>query len=352
MSRQITIKDIARQLGVSSATVSLALNNAPGVNEETRRRVKEYAERLRYRPNASARAITTGRTYLIAVILSRLTDSFFQEIVQGIENVAYRKGYDVIVNTVGDGTQPESVFIERLIGRRIDGLIGWYGLPSTTALARLDEAEIPVLLLLPDDAGERPHLGMDNRLGGRLAAEHLLALGHRRILFVGGDDMHSSLRAEGAETALAEQGLPLDCCRLPGMFVRNMTEAAYTHFQEQLRQKDWDYTALFCAMDVLAVGVYRALKEAGLRIPEDVSVVGFDDMRWTSLLSPPLTTVHQPQVSQGEAAMEMLLALMEGQEVPNRVLEPRLIIRDSTGPVSSADNASHYLTKSIKGASA
>jgi DNA-binding LacI/PurR family transcriptional regulator len=334
MSRQITIKDIARHLGVSSATVSLALNNAPGVNEETRRRVKEHAERLRYRPNASARAITTGRTYLIAVVVARLTDSFFQEIVQGIENVAYRNGYDVIVNTVGDGSQPESVFIERLIGRRIDGLIGWNGLPSTAGLARLDEAEVPVLLLLPETQGARPQLCMDNRLGGRLAAVHLLALGHRRILFVGGDDIHSDLRAEGAAAALAEQGLTLSYCRLPGMFVKDMAEVAHTHFRERLRRGDWEHTALFCSMDVLAVGAYRALAEAGLRVPQDVSVVGFDDMRWTSLLTPPLTTVHQPQVSQGEAAMQMLTALMEGQNVPNRSLQPRLVIRESTGPVS------------------
>jgi len=325
---RVTIKDIARDLGVSYATVSLALNDAPGVNEETRRRIKEYARQVRYRPNASARAISTGRTHLVAVILGRLTDSFFEEIVQGVENVAIRFGYDVIVNTIGAETLPENEVIERLISRHIDGLIGTAYLSPTT-VRRLSEVGIPTLLLRPVAVGAQPYVAVDDLLGGQIAAQHLVDRGHRRVLFVGDDSPYGRLRAEGARQILTAHGGQLALCSVAHVLDG---EGAYEHLRARLRENP-DFTAVFCASDVLAVGVYRALREEAVAIPEQMSVVGFDDLRWTRLLTPPLTTVHQPQVSQGETAMQMLVDLMEGREVESRMLQPRLVVRESTGPV-------------------
>jgi DNA-binding LacI/PurR family transcriptional regulator len=328
MSQTVTIRDIARHLRLSSATVSLALNDAPGVNPETRQKVKEYARGVRYRPNAAARAISTGRSHLVTVVLSRLDVSFFEEIVQGIENVAYRGDYDVIVNTVGETAQPEAEFIDRLIARHIDGMIGSVYLLSEEAIRRLKEAGIPVLLLTPIPVDGMPCVSVDNRLGGRLVAEHLLALGHRRVLFIGDGLYFSRLRAEGAGTLLAEAGGHLETRTVPTMLEETAAQEGVTTF---LRENP-DFTAVFCAGDVLAVGACKAVQAAGLRIPQDVSVVGFDDLRWIHLLTPPLTTVHQPQVSQGETAMRMLAEIMEGRVVESRMLEPRLVVRSTTGP--------------------
>lgn len=333
--QRTTLQDIARHLGVSKGTVSMALNDAPGVNADTRLRVKEYARSVRYRPNKLARAINTGRSQLVAVLLSRLTDSFYEEVVQGIENVAAQRGYDVIVSSVVGSTahsrsRNADALVDRLISRQIDGIIGSvYSLPDT-AISQLAEAGIALLFLGPEPLDGEVSVTVDNVLGGRLAAEHLYDLGHRRVLFVGGDERFGFLRAQGAGEYLAGKGDAHFEERLldgePDM------EAAYYGMATRLRARR-DFTAVFCASDLVAVGVCKALQDAGVSVPSQVSVVGFDDLRWAKLITPALTTVHQPQVSQGEVAMDLLVRRIEEGEAPSRVLTPRLIVRDSTGPV-------------------
>jgi DNA-binding LacI/PurR family transcriptional regulator len=324
---RVTLKDIARDLGVSLGTVSLALNDQPGVNEETRQRVKEHARLVHYRPNTLARAVSSGRSRLVAVVLHALTDSFFEEIVQGIENVAAPGGYDVIVNSVGtDAGRGEAELVDRLIGRGIDGFIGGAYSLSAPARAQLREAGIPALFLGPDPVDDFPMLAVDDTLGGRLAAEHLYERGHRRILFVGGDELYGALRADAAAVYLAERGVRMERQPLNGAAD---VGGAYRAVAERPRT----FTALFCANDTLAAGACRALHGAGVRIPDEVSVIGFDDLRWAQLITPSLTTIHQPQTSQGERAMRLLLDLMEGRPADGRtLLPPRLVVRDSTGP--------------------
>jgi LacI family transcriptional regulator/LacI family repressor for deo operon, udp, cdd, tsx, nupC, and nupG len=326
-TNRVTLKDIARDLGVSLGTVSLALNDQPGVNAETRQRVKEYARRVHYRPNTLARAISSGRSRLVAVVLARLTDSFFEEIVQGIENVAAPSGYDVIVNSVGSDFGPgEAELVDRLIGRDIDGLIsGAYSL-SAPARAQFRDAGIPALFLGPDPVDDFDTLAVDEALGGRLAAEHLYELGHRHILFIGSDERYGALRADAADEYLSQRGAALERRPLAGAAD---IEGAYRAVADRPR----NVTAVFCANDILAVGACRALHAAGIPIPGGVSVVGFDDLRWAALTTPALTTVHQPKTTQGEIAMRLLRDRMDGHSVEGRtLLAPRLIVRDSTGP--------------------
>ncbi|HVK04691.1 MAG TPA: LacI family DNA-binding transcriptional regulator [Armatimonadaceae bacterium] len=338
MAQRTTIQDIARHLGVSKGTVSMALNDAPGVNADTRQRVKDYARSVRYRPNKLARAINTGRSHLVAVLLSRLTDSFYEEVVQGIENVAAQRGYDIIVSSVvGSSANSRSrnadELVDRLISRQVDGIIGSiYSLPET-AMGQLNEAGVAILYLGPEPIPEEVSVTVDNVLGGRLAAEHLYELGHRRVLFVGGDERFGFLRSQGAGMLLAERdGAHLEVRVLDG---EPDMEAAYYAMATRLRARR-DFTAVFCASDLIAVGVCKALQDAGVSVPGDVSVVGFDDLRWAKLITPALTTVHQPQVSQGEAAMDLLVRRIEDGSAPSRVLTPRLIVRDSTGPAPGA----------------
>lgn len=333
MAQRATIQDIAEYLGVSKGTVSLALNDAPGVNSETRRRVKEYARQIHYAPNQAARAMNTGRSHLVAVVLARLTDSFFEEVVQGIEDIGAANGYDVIVSFVAGETaqvqqQYSEELVRRLIGRQIDGLIGnIYTLPESVRAILID-AGIPTLYLGPDVLEGQTNLVVDNPMGGRIAVEHLYELGHRRILYLGGNDRFAGLRYEGAERFLRDKDASLEFRMMenPG----NM-ESAYYSLATRLRSRR-DFTAVFCASDIIAVGACKALQAAGIAIPEEVSVVGFDDLRWTRLLTPSLTTVHQPQSSQGEVAMRMLMRQIDGETPESHVLTPRLMVRDSTGP--------------------
>lgn len=350
-----TMLDIARHLGLSKGTVSLALNDAPGVNAETRRRVKEYAQAVRYRPNQLARAIHTGRSQLVAVVLARLTDSFFEEIVQGIENVASRREYDVIVASVSGESAQERAraaesLVDRLIGRQIDGLIGSELTLPESARALLADAGVPTLYLGPEPLPGKTSVTVDHALGGRLAAEHLWDLGHRHVLFVGANERYSRLRLAGARAVFEERGgaaaSGVDWCLESRTLSRGAldVEGAYFAVASRLHLRPrGDFTALFCSSDLLAVGACKAILDAGLSIPGDLSVVGYDDLRWTRLLTPSLTSVHQPQVSQGEAAMEILLARIEGggeggpSALPgSRLLEPRLVARDSSGPAPPA----------------
>jgi LacI family repressor for deo operon, udp, cdd, tsx, nupC, and nupG len=196
-------------------------------------------------------------------------------------------------------------------------------------LELLDRAGVPVLFLGPDPVEGKPCITVDNPAGGRLAAEHLYELGHRRMLFLGGNDRFGILRAEGASEYLRECGdAALEVRILDGG--PNM-ETAYYAVATRLRARR-DFTAVFCASDQVAVGACKALQDAGVSVPGQVSVVGFDDLHWTRLITPALTTIHQPQVSQGEAAMELLIRRIEGVEAESRMLTPRLVVRDSTAP--------------------
>jgi LacI family transcriptional regulator len=191
-------------------------------------------------------------------------------------------------------------------------------------------------MLRPERTGTQPSVSIDQRFGGQTAAQHLLDLGHRHLLFVGADDIFSRLRLEGARQAVVGVGARLECCPVRQAV---QVEASYEGLQARL-QRGLDFTAVLCADDLLAVGACKALLEADIAIPQQMSVVGYDDLRWAKLLTPPLTTVHQPQVSQGEIAMEMLIEMMKEKEVESKVLQPRLIVRGSSGPAPLTETAS------------
>ena len=251
--------------------------------------------------------------------------------MRGIETVAYRCGYDVIRNSIGDTANPGVEFIDRLISRHVDGVISSDNLLSDEAIAHLQEVGIPILLLSPEPVETLPCLTVDNRLGGRLAMEHLLSLGHRKILFFGDALIFSQLRFEGAWEATEEHGGILELVPVPDLQDGNAAREAVIQY---LQAKE-GFTAAFCASDLLATGVCLGAQEYGLRVPDDLSVIGFDDLCWTHIVRPPLTTIRQPQISQGETAMKMLVEMMEGRRVENRLKPPRLVTRGSTAPAPS-----------------
>ncbi|MBD0839854.1 LacI family DNA-binding transcriptional regulator [Streptomyces sp. TRM68416] len=322
----VTIAYIAESAGVSVPTVSKVLNGRSGVSDETRARVEELIHRYGYRKPPKS------RSNLVELVFRELESMWAVEIIRGVERVARRNRIGVLVSEFGlhDST---GMTIDDTVGRRPQCVL---------SVAQLSEAEreqltakgIPFVVFdpideLPDDV---PFVGATNWRGGQAATRHLLGLGHRHIAMISGPD-HPFCRARlsGYLSALAEAGLPLDSC--PVVKTQLTREHGYAAARELLSRPERP-TAVFTANDMQAHGVYQAARELGLRIPHDLSVVGFDDVPAVAWMDPPLTTVHQPLAEMATAATELALALGRGEQVPQRGLEiaTTLTLRESTAP--------------------
>lgn len=331
----VNIYGVARAAGVSTATVSRALNGTGQVAERTRRRIEEAISALGYQPNRVARSLVLKATHTIAILLPDITNPFFPALVKGVQLAADEQGYAVLLcHTGGDPTKEESYF-EVLRGQHVDGvlLVGLVSPPER--LKRLVRHGLPVISLdrsvdLPGSATVR----IDHQAGGRLATEHLLRLGHRRTAHIAGPNglTVSQQRLDGYRQALARGGLALDD-RL--VAVGDFSEDGGYRGVEELLARKRVFTALFAANDLTAIGAMTALRERGLRVPEDVSVVGFDDIHLASYISPKLATVRQPAYEMGRRAARLLIdACRAGGRLAEgtTIFECELVVRESTGP--------------------
>jgi LacI family transcriptional regulator len=318
----ITIKDVARESGVNVSTVSRALNGEYGVHAETREHVVAVAERLRYRPNRVARGLVTGKSHTLGLVVSDIRNLFFAEVARGAEDAAYRAGYDVVLCNSDLDADKQLRYVQSLVEKRVDGIL----MNSVSALGRKQQEQlaglgVPIVLL---NRGASRHtfstISADNEAGGALAADYLVKLGHRRIAHLTGPRHHGNMtdRARGFVRALEAARKPVSPVVLHG---RNNFAGGVELAQRLLAQHP-EVTAIFVASDTMAFGVMRALMEAGRRIPADVSVIGFDNVELSSIVHPPLTTIHQPKYEIGQAAVEVLLRLAGNTE--NRVPEHRL----------------------------
>ncbi len=325
-----TIAKVAQEAGVGVGTVSRVLNDSAAVSEPTRRRVLDVVAELGYQPNATARALSTGRNRSIGVIAPFFTRSSVIERLRGVAPALTGAGYQLILVDVERPEQRDAAF-RSLIGR-VDGLLSISLPPSPADLERLAAAGVPVVLV--DHAHDRlPTITVDDVEGGRRATAHLLELGHERIAFVGDtiDGVHgsaSSRRCVGYQRALADAGLPL-CPELVKLGPHGR-EAAGTI--DELLELERPATAIFAASDLQALALVEAARVAGARVPEDLSVVGFDDIELARYAG--LTTIAQPLEVSGARGAELLLAAVDGRAVP----EPRqrlpleLVIRGTTAP--------------------
>jgi LacI family transcriptional regulator len=320
----VTITQVAERAGVGVATVSRVLNRSPRVSSPTRERVLEAIDELGYAPNAAARALSTGRTRTIGVIAPFFTQSSVVERLRGVSAAVAAAGYQLVLFDV----EGPDRFIDLASGGRLDGLICVSLCPSREELRRFEAAGVPVALV---DA-EHPRLAgvsIDDVAGGRLATDHLLELGHRRIGFVGDDEdspfgfTSSARRRLGAETAAAAAGAELLVRRGPhgGQQARRMAAELLA-----LEQRP---TAVFAGSDRQALGVLEAAEEVGLKVPEDLSVVGFDDVEVARYAG--LTTVAQPLEESGKRGANLLLGSLEGKGGGGTErLGLRLIVRRTT----------------------
>ncbi len=329
------IKDVAREVAMSTATVSRALRGLPGVSEETRSRVQETARRLGYVPSPSAAGLASGLTRTVAVIVPFVTRWFFAAVVQGAEEVLRERGYDLLLyNLAGDRSARHRVFETSLLTKRVDAVIVLSLKPSPDELLRLEQLGRPVTIVGADLPGWAT-VRIDDHHAARTAMAHLLDLGHQRIGYVGGategvlDFTAPTARLAGYRDSLRESGrAPEPALEANGEF----TVGGGMRAGRELLERPERPTAVFAASDEMAIGVLRTARELGLRVPEDLSVIGIDDHEMAGFFD--LTTVAQPAHEQGRvAAQQVLSGLASRTWRPEQVLLPtRLVVRRTTAP--------------------
>jgi len=325
-----TVKEIAAIANVSVATVSRALQRPEIVSEETRLRIHEVVKRLGYTPNALARNLRTARTRLIVALVPDISNPFFSEVIRGIEQVAYETGYSVLLGETQSNLVREQAYADMVAARQADGIVTmFHRIPSIPFEGRLPV--VNACEYVKDSAISSVYI--DNVAAATNAVDYLVTLGHRDIAFIAGPASSPICvdREQGYHLALERAGLTFNpALSAVGDFSIEAGERAIELFLSQ----GHPFSAVFCSNDEMAIGAMRALISRGLRVPEDVSVVGFDDIRFSRYTSPSLTTVAQPKNALGREAMTMLIELLNDPEVPprKRVLSAELVVRGSTGP--------------------
>ena len=332
---RVTLRDVARVSGVHPGTASRALNEETRalVNEDTARRVLEAAEQLGYRPNPIARGLKTNRSYTIGVLIPDLTNPLFPPILRGIEDRLEESGYTPLMANTDNDPERERIDWHAMRARQVDGIVAATARRDHELLDELLESGIPVVLVnrRAPDSGV-PSATADDRQGIRLAVGHLAELGHERIAHIAGPlELSTGLdRHEGFHEAMRELGLEPD----PELVVVTgaFTEAEGAKACAELLDRGAGPTAIAAANDLIALGCYDVFAERGIACPEEISVVGFNDMPFAGRFQPPLTTIRIPHYEIGMAAAELMLEnLLNGAASPRDIrLEPSLVVRGST----------------------
>ncbi len=331
--RAARIQDVAKLADVSTATVSRALATPERVSPEARARVLEAIAKTGYVPNPAARTLRSQKTYMVLVVLPDLSNTFFSKILRGIEETLFEAGYGMIISDLDGSPEKEAHFAAFTAAGRVDGAIllnGHLFGQSREGEGQPARITIPLVALCEAiPAADIPQIEIDNRTAACRMTQHLASLGHRRIAYVSGPASNSLERDrfQGFKDGLETAGLPFDpALVLPGDY----TIEAGVRAGRDLVARSTRPTAVFCTSDEMAIGLMRTLFSAGLRVPEDISVAGFDDIEFAAVAEPPLTTMHQPRRELGQAAASVLIDLLQGRPSPKLIrLETELVIRDS-----------------------
>lgn len=333
-----TLKDIAKKLGISEATVSLALNNNSLVNEKTKKRVHEAAKELKYFPNMIAKGLATNKSNTIGIIVPDINIVFYANILRAVDEIVNRAGYSLLAAMSNDDPKVEEEIIRTFISKRIEGVLAVPTNQPTKFLTSyqkaLKEHNIPLVYItsLYTIDGIRYVMG-DIREGTYMLVNHLVELGHKDIVFIGGNRTvpTTSLRREGYGRALAEHGIPID--------EKNLIECDGIHYDqavlatEELLQERRDFTAICAMNDEMALGVVNTLQKAKIRVPEDVSVVGYDNTIFSKVSMVGITSMDSDIEGTCRQVVDMLMQVIRGEEPeePHIMVRPAIVQRQSSG---------------------
>lgn len=348
---RVSSKDVASRAGVSIATVSHVINGTRYVSDETRGKVLDAIGALNYRPNAIARGLVTNSTHKIGLVISDITNPFFTAVARGVEDVASSHRYNTIFCNTDEDPERETAYLDLLAAQQVDGVIITPTGIANDTLAGLATADIPIVQLDRSSPGiEAPLVAVNNEEGAYDAIRYLIGLGHQRIAYLMGIDAVSTQieRLNGYRRALHEAGLPLDEAlvvqadpRFYGIDPALTGSSARAALRHRVMPSAYDAllsllvseqrpSAIFVANNQLTLGTLYALKTCGLRCPEDISLVSFDDHDWAPLFSPPLTVVRQPTYRLGQTAAHLLMQMIKGESVETPApLAVELVIRAS-----------------------
>ena len=333
-NKRLDIRDVARVANVSIATVSRTINGIPTVDKELAKRVWKAIESLNYYPNTQARALVSGRSKIFGLLISEITNPFFPELIQGFEDVAVENGYDIMISSTNYDVTRMQACVRRLLERSVEGVaVMTFGIEAPL-LDELASRNIPMVFI--DVGPNNPHVStvaVNYHQGIREGVQHLAALTHREIAFVSGPLQQSScqLRKTAFLSSLQEVGIAPD----PALLLEgdHTLEGGMRAAEQLLSLKELP-TAVMCSNDMTAIGVLRTFTRAGLRIPEDVSVIGFDDIHLAEFVYPPLTTVHMSRNAIARAAFEALRADVENRaplaKQRAKIIPTKLTVRQST----------------------
>ncbi|MHB9094676.1 MAG: LacI family DNA-binding transcriptional regulator [Eubacteriales bacterium] len=331
---RITIDEIARLAGVSKTTVSRVLNNKPDVKPETRELILNFISKYGYQPNAFAQAISLQKSQTVGLIIPYNADyifsnPFYSEVIRGVSTETTRRGYHLLLCYTH-----EENYVGIYKQRRVEGfIIISPGSIHKEIIRKLSQIGAP-FVTTSQISGEDGlnYVDIDNFYGAGLAIEHLISLGHQKIGFICGQEYLTSSkdRMSGYVSALKKYNLPFQ-----DSLVKRGDGSIESGYQKMFELIDQDVTAVFVYCDIMAMGAVKAIKEKNLKIPYDISVVGFDDIPLAQIIEPPLTTIKQPAYEKGESAASMLIDLVEGKEaVGNKILPVDIVVRKSTGKLS------------------
>jgi DNA-binding LacI/PurR family transcriptional regulator len=338
MKRRVTTHDIAREAGVSRTTVSHVLNKQPGValNPKTRERVLETAQKLGYVPNSAAQMLVTGRSRTVGLVLSRpdliSVDAFVPSMIYGLNEVCRMRGYRLLMDSIHDPGDPDS-YLELAKSKRIDGLIVINPREDDEALRKVIDSKFPLVVFGSSGHPQENSIGTKDGQASCRATRHLISLGHRRIAHIS----YAPLVYNPARTRLKGYRLALRAGEIrfdPQLFAEgDFTGESGYNAMKRILATDADPTALFAGNDTLALGAMLAVREAGLSVPEDFAVVGYDDIPGAAFACPPLTTVRSHAFEQGHLVGEAVIALVDGKKIGihQSVLPLELTIRESCG---------------------
>ena len=333
--KNVTIKDVARAAGVSYSTVSRALTGSPEISEDTRARILQICKEMNYTTNTVARAMVMKSTKLLGVILTSVNNPFMSELAYHIDRQARSRGYNIILCNSSRDVEQERDLFELMISRQVDGILFFPSGAESYELVKPYLSRIPTIFI-GENLREAPesYVSVDNYRGAQIGVEYLYRLGHRSILYFGrrrGSTTHQ-LRAEGYAAACERLGLRQQYCI--NTFSASSIKYGY-QLAKQLFSQERRYTAIFAATDTNALGVMQAAEEIGLRIPKDLSLLGFDNIRDSGLPRIELTTIEQPKKMLASVAVDTLIDKIQDEQTgySHRILTPALIERSSCAPV-------------------